>query len=135
VEARQGRPAPIEQALWFVFQGHDSLIDIATLHATVGRPERAMPWLAQATAQLDRYQRQGIVGHAFDFHRARLLALQGQEALALVSLEKAVSGGSRRGWWLRRDPALSRLQGSPRFAALLERIDGDMQRQRSRLTG
>lgn len=133
VAARQARPAPMAPSLWFVFQGHDGLLDLAAVYSALGRTDLAVPWLAQAQEQLDRYQRQGVVGHAFHFHRARLLALQGQAGPALAALDAAADAGLRRGWWLQRDPAFAPLREAPRFKAVRARIEAENERQRGLL--
>lgn len=133
VDARQARSAPMAPSLWFIFQGHDSLLDLAAVYQALQRADLAAPWLAQAQAQLDRYDRQGIVGHALHFHRARLRALQDQGEPSLAALEAAVAAGFRRGWWLQHDPAFARLRDAPRFKAVLTRLAGEADRQRGLL--
>jgi DNA-binding winged helix-turn-helix (wHTH) protein/tetratricopeptide (TPR) repeat protein len=131
--AQQALSVPLQQALWYVFQGHDSLLDLAGVYVAMGRPERAQPHLDQAQQQLDRYQRQGNVWHALHFHGARLQGLRGDKEGALKALGAAVDAGCRRGWWLRLDPAFAGLREEPRFKAALARIDADTARQRALL--
>jgi len=124
---------PMQPLLWFVFQGHHPLLDLASVYLAMGQPERGLPYLDDVQQQLDRYQRQGNVWHALHFHRARLLALRGDRDGALASLAAAVDAGSRRGWRLRLDPAFAGLRAEPRFSAVLTRIDTEMARQRALL--
>ena len=131
--AQQALSVPLQQALWFVFQGHNSLLDLAGVCAAMGRPERARPYLEEAQQQLDRYQHQGNVWHALHFHRARLLGLRGDKEGALKALALAVDAGCRRGWWLRLDPAFASLREEPRFKSVLGRIDAETARQRALL--
>ena len=125
---------PMQPLLWFVFQGHHPLLDLASVYLAMGQPERGLPYLDEVQQQLDRYQRQGNVWHALHFHRARLLALRGDREGALTSLATAVDAGCRRGWRLRLDPAFAELRQEPRFNAVLARIETEIVRQRARLT-
>jgi len=125
----------LDQPLWFLFQGHCTLLDLAAVYGALGREDRARPWLERAGQQLDRYERQGNVWHALAFHRARWLAMRGQHASALDALEAAARSGSRRGWWWRLDPALAGLRDAPRFRAVLAAADAVQQQQRARLKG
>jgi DNA-binding winged helix-turn-helix (wHTH) protein/TolB-like protein/Tfp pilus assembly protein PilF len=133
LDTLRSRDATLQPILWTVFQGFDPLIDLATIYAVLGQPEKGRPHLDMAEQQLDRYERQGNAWHALAFHRSRLLALRGHTNAALDALHAAVSGGCRRGWRLRLDPAFESLRASPRFAAELARIDAETARQRAAL--
>lgn len=124
---------PLQPLLWFVFQGHHWLLDLAAVYVAMGQPQRGLPYLDLVQEQLDRYQRQGNVWHALHFHRARLLALRGDRDGALAALASAVQAGFRRGWWLRLDPAFAALREEPRFATAQARIDAETTRQRADL--
>lgn len=133
IAAARARETPTLPRLWSVFMGKHSLIDLAYLLIRFGDRAAAAPWMETARNQLDRYERQGNVGHALSFHRVRLSALSGDVNAALTHLEKAVTTGCRRGWRLRLDPSFEALRNSPRFAAALDRIDADTARQRTAL--
>ncbi|HUM11848.1 MAG TPA: winged helix-turn-helix domain-containing protein [Myxococcaceae bacterium] len=119
---------------WFTCFGQHVFIDVATVYTWLGEPEEARSFLDQAFAYVDRYERQGNVWHAIGYHKARIAAMRGDGATALAQLEKAVDLGWRRGWWLRVDPALASLRSSPRFQAVLERIETETRAQRERLS-
>lgn len=118
---------------WFLFQGHNRLVNLATVEVLLGQRGAADQHLATARDQLDKLERQGNRWHAMHFHRARLLALGGQGRPALDALAAAVSAGSRRGWWLDLDPAFAAVRAEPRFVALRAQISGHLQRQRQQL--
>lgn len=124
---------PLQPLLWFVFQGHHWLLDLAAVYVAMGQPQRGQPYLDLVQEQLDRYQRQGNVWHALHLHRARLQALRGDRDGALAALASAVEAGCRRGWWLRIDPAFAGLRDEPRFTTALARIDAQTTRQRAAL--
>jgi len=128
----QADPVPLYNN-WLSFQGHHVLLDVATVYAVAGRPEKAAPFIDQASDFIERYVKQGNVWHAAGYHRARIAALRGQPDTALAALEDAQRLGWRRGWWLSQDPALASLRGLPRFTALLARIDQAVQVQRQQL--
>ena len=133
LDIERGRNNSLEPILWIAFQGFDSQLDLASLHAMLGQPERARPLLEQVDLRLDRYLRQGNIWHAIPFHRSRLQALRGQHDASLASLEEAVRLGCRRGWRLRLDPAFAPLREAPRFRAIVARIDAETARQRTAL--
>ena len=118
---------------WPTCFGQHILIDVATVYTWLGEPEQARPFLEQAEAYVDRFERQGNVWHAIGYHKARIAALRGDQATALAQLEKAVDLGWRRGWWLKVDPALAGLRASPRFQTVLARIETETRAQRERL--
>ncbi len=133
LEAMRSVRTPLQPLLWFVFQGHHWLLDLAAVYLVMGQPERGEPYLELVQQQLDRYERQGNVWHALHFHRARLKALRGDGEGALTSLAAAVDAGCRRGWRLRLDPAFDSLRDQPRFSTALARIDAEVARQRALL--
>jgi DNA-binding winged helix-turn-helix (wHTH) protein/TolB-like protein/Tfp pilus assembly protein PilF len=118
---------------WGTFLGHHVPIDVAAVYVALGETERAGPFLDQAQAYIDRYERQGNVWHANSYHRARIAALSGRADTALDALDQAVTLGWRRAWWLRHDPALVSLRALPRFVATVARIEQITAEQRSKL--
>lgn len=129
-QARGQRTLPIT---WFVFQGWHRLLNLATVQQVLGQAAAVAAALISVEQQLDALQEQGNRWPMLDFHRGRALALRGRPADALAALERATAAGSRRGWWLRLDPALAPLRGEPRWRQLLAGIDQRVADQRRRL--
>jgi hypothetical protein len=63
-----------------------------------------------------------------------LLALRGDTARAVTSLQLAVDRGWRRAWWLRRDPALEGVRRDAAFIATLQKIDAQLAVQRKNVS-
>ena len=120
-------PAP---TLYEIVGGRFRTLDVATLFAAAGAKERAAPLLDDVERTLNDYEQRGVTAPAFSFHRARLLALRGDTARALASLQTAVDRGWRRAWWVRRDPAFERLRGESAFKAILQKVDAQLAVQR-----
>jgi DNA-binding winged helix-turn-helix (wHTH) protein/TolB-like protein len=129
--------AALGQALtpepWLVLQGHHRRLDLATVQLQVGRAADAAIQLDAAEQHLDRLTRQGNRFHTLHLHRARLHGLRGNAKAALDALEAAVAAGSRRGWWMRLDPAFASLQGDARLVQLLARLEDMALLQRRQL--
>jgi transcriptional activator of cad operon len=133
LDATTARGQTLTPDPWFVFQGSHRLLNLATTQSMLGQRTQAEQRLDTALAQLDALERQGNRWHMLAFHRARVLALRGQIDGALDALAAAVQAGSRRGWWLRLDPAFASLRGEPRLAALLDDIRARVAAQRRQL--
>jgi tetratricopeptide (TPR) repeat protein len=118
---------------WFLFLGHSRHIDLAVVQTALGERDAAAQHLAAAREHLDRLERQGNRWHAIALQRARLLALSGQPGPALDALAAAVAAGSRRGWWLDRDPSFASVRAEPRFVAIRAQISAHLRRQRQQL--
>lgn len=133
LEAAAGRNESLSPEPWFVFLGQHRLLDLAAVWIALGDSSAAAPHLIAVERQLDELERNGNRWHALFFHRARLAAMRGKPQAALVALESAIAGGSRRAWWLRADPAFATLRSEPKFAVMLDRIDAHTARQRRQL--
>ena len=116
--------------LYGIVSGRFRTLDVASLFVAAGAQDRAAPLLDQAERTLNDYEQRGVTAPAFSFHRARLLALRGDTARALTSLQSAVDRGWRRAWWMRRDPAFERLRDESAFKAILQKIDAQRGAQR-----
>ena len=116
--------------LYGIVSGRFRTLDVASLFVAAGAQDRAAPLLDQAERTLNDYEQRGVTAPAFSFHRARVLALRGDTARALTSLQSAVDRGWRRAWWVRRDPALERLRGESAFSAILQKMDAQLAVQR-----
>jgi DNA-binding winged helix-turn-helix (wHTH) protein/tetratricopeptide (TPR) repeat protein len=121
--------------VWFLFQGRNRALELATVLIALGQTEQAVPRLKDAEQELARLRTQGNVWHAWHFHQARLQALLGNVRASLDALDQAVQLGSRRAWWMRADPALAAVRAHPRFAQIVARIDEEVARQRQVLGG
>jgi len=133
LDATAARGETLVPEPWFVFQGSHRLLDLATVQSTLGQAAEATRHLDAVQSQLDQLERQGNRWHMLAFHRARVLALRGQAPAALDALAAAVAAGTRRAWWLRRDPAFASLRTEPRFVALLGDVSTRLAAQRRQL--
>ena len=97
--------------------------------------DRAALLLADVERTLNDYEQRGVTAPAFSFHRARMLALRGDTARALTSLQTAVDRGWRRAWWMSRDPAFERLRDETAFKAILQKIYAQLATQRKNAGG
>lgn len=132
IAQQRGDPLPA-YGDWDLCRGHFTPVNIAaTLHA-MGDAEGAAPFLAEATAFIDRAETRGYVWHAIHYERGRIHALRGESEPALAQIEHAVATGWRRSWWARVDPALATLRSAPRLAAALAQVDRTVAAQRARL--
>ena len=116
--------------LYEIVCGRFRTLDVATLFAAAGAKDRAAPLLDDVERTLNDYEQRGVTAPAFSFHRARVLALRGDTARAMASLQTAVDRGWRRAWWVRRDPAFERLRGESAFKAILQKMDAQLAVQR-----
>ena len=111
---------------WDVRWGRSDLLDAASFYSLTGQAEKAKPIIRQVSERLDRFESNGNVWAGTSYLRARIHALQGNDAAALAALEKAYERGWRRAWWMRMDPCMQKLGDSPRFSALVKRIESDV---------
>ena len=116
--------------LYDIVSGRFRTLDVASLFAVAGEKDRAAQLLDHVERTLNDYEQRGVTAPAFSFHRARMLALRGDTARALTSLQTAVDRGWRRAWWINRDPAFEQLRGESAFKALLQKIDAQLTPQR-----
>ncbi len=103
--------------------------------SAAGAKDRAAPLLDHVERTLNDYEQRGVTAPAFSFHRARLLALRGDTARAMTSLQTAVDRGWRRAWWVSRDPAFEQLRGESAFKSVLQKIDAQLAAQRKNVSG
>lgn len=66
------------------------------------------------------------------FSRALMAEYLGDRQQALQSLDRAIELGFRQAWLLRHDPRLAELRRDPGAAALLQRLDAEIQAARQR---
>jgi DNA-binding winged helix-turn-helix (wHTH) protein/TolB-like protein/Tfp pilus assembly protein PilF len=106
--------------LWQLRWGMESsgLLRAAALVAT-GERSRAESALASHARMLDRLEGEGLSHWGLQYQRAGIAALRGDQAGALVELERARQAGWFRTWWAAHDPALASLRESPAFRQLL----------------
>jgi TolB-like protein/DNA-binding winged helix-turn-helix (wHTH) protein/Tfp pilus assembly protein PilF len=112
---------------WDVRWGRSDLIDAASFYVLSGDAERAKPLIEEVSGRLDRFEKNGNVWAGISYIRARIHSLQGENAAALAELEKAYERGWRRAWWMRMDPSMRRLAHEPRFVALIQRMEAELQ--------
>ncbi len=117
-------------SLYEIVIGRFRALDIASLLTAAGVKDRAALLLVDVERTLNDYEQRGVTAPAFSFHRARMLALRGDTARALTSLQTAVDRGWRRAWWINRDPAFEQLRGETAFKAMLQKIDAQLAAQR-----
>jgi tetratricopeptide (TPR) repeat protein len=111
---------------WDVRWGRSDLVDAASFYVLSGDAERARPLIREVSQRLDRFEKNGNAWAGLSYIRARIHALQGNNAAALAELEEAYQRGWRRAWWMRMDPSMKRLASEPRFTALLAKIEADV---------
>ena len=68
---------------------------------------------------------------------ARLLAIQGDDEMALNVLEEAVQHNLIFGWQIQvaGDYVFRRLQSNPRFVSIVDRLEANVERQRAIVLG
>ncbi|HKO67907.1 MAG TPA: tetratricopeptide repeat protein [Burkholderiaceae bacterium] len=130
VEREQAGFVTQRPTLYQLAFGRFRALDVASLFSAAGANDLAAPLIDEAERTLNDYEQRGVIAPAFSFHRARVLALRGDIVRALASLQLAVDRGWRRGWWIRRDPALANLREEGAFKALLQKIDTQLAVQR-----
>ena len=94
-----------------------ALSGLATVHALAGRE-------AEARSLLAEYEALGRERYASAYYPAQVLVALGEHDAAFAALERALE---ERVHWLaamRVDPSLAALNGDPRFASLLARVEG-----------
>ena len=116
--------------LYEIVCGRFRTLDVASLFAAAGEKDRAAPLLDDVERTLNDYEQRGVTAPAFSFHRARMLALRGDTARALTSLQTAVDRGWRRAWWIGAILRSKRLRGESAFNAILQKIDAQLTAQR-----
>lgn len=134
LKALEDGGAPLPSRLYEMVSGHHNLLNRATLYAAAGSRDAAVALLADVERALDQYRERGVTAPGLDFHRARVAALRGDGKAAVEHLKRAVDGGWRRAWWVRRDPAFAPLAGDAAFAALVRQMEEAAEAQRRRLS-
>jgi len=130
VEREQAGYIAPTPALYEIVGGRFRTLDVASLFAAAGEKDRTAPLLDQVERTLNDYEQRGVSAPAFSFHRARVLALRGDIARALASLQTAFDRGWRRAWWVSRDPAFEQLRGESVFKAILQKMEAQLAVQR-----
>ena len=131
----EGNPMFSHQTLydvWRVRWARPELIMLA-LARSRSDPAKSVQYARDLEQYLDRLEANGQVWHGIHYLRCDLHALRGDEAAALVSLDKAVELGWRSSWWARIDPALALLRNSGHFVQTLQRVDQSNARLRAQL--
>jgi tetratricopeptide (TPR) repeat protein len=105
-------------------------LEVATLFYAAGVLDRGALLLDGVERALNGYEQRGVTAPALAFHRARIFALRGDVVRALTALQTAFDRGWRRTWWVRRDPAFTRLHSEDAFTAMLQAVDAELATQR-----
>lgn len=124
-----GYVTPVD-TLYEIVSGRFRSLDIASLYAAAGAPDRAAPILGDVEHALSDYEQRGVTAPALSFHRARLLALRGDYARAMGSLQTGFERGWKRTWWVSRDPTFERMRSDSAFKAALQKADTQLAAQR-----
>ena len=104
---------------------------LGTALALAGRDGEARPWLEQGLALTDGAIRSGHENPILPYQAAQAAALLGRNDDALTWLRRAYDAGFRFGWTAFEDPTMRGLRDDPRFAAWLDRLSRDLERQRA----
>jgi serine/threonine-protein kinase len=100
---------------------------------TSGQGDRAQPLIDAALTASREAIAGGDRSYSPHYENAALLAMRGDRMTALDALERAEQAGFRDALLMQRDPLLASIAGEPRFAAVIQRIERDVEEMRKRV--
>jgi TolB-like protein/tetratricopeptide (TPR) repeat protein len=98
-----------------------------------GRNDLARPLIDAALSAAREAIASGDRSYSPHYENAALLAMRGDRAAALDALERAEQAGFQDARLLQRDPLLAPLAAEPRFTAVVQRIERDVDEMRKRV--
>jgi TolB-like protein/Tfp pilus assembly protein PilF len=93
--------------------------------------DEAAAWEQAVSASTARWVGMPLTGAQTEYVRALLASMNGRDADAIASLERAYAAGFRDRWWLAHDPRLEPVRDQPGLKALEDRIAADLARMRA----
>jgi hypothetical protein len=134
-QAARSIPSPRETlrpGLYGVRWGTCELCYLALLERLRGAADVAQSHESFVLGCLADMEKAGHRWHGLEYVRATVLAQQGNDAGALLALQRAVQLGWRSVWLTEADPAFARLRNRPEFQRLVSPQDNTVRGTQSR---
>ena len=119
--------------VWDIDTGTMMALQYAVALERTGDRSRAEALVAGARQAIEALSPEQQSQPASLYTRAQILALEGDAEAALKTLQSAVEAGWSRLYWMQLDPALSSIAASPRFSALVDKLQQRLSQQRASL--
>jgi tetratricopeptide (TPR) repeat protein len=113
----------LDTAVALGLTGHAASTSLAAVAIAQGRRDEAARLLRRSEDRVRRALADGRDSQVYPYDMAAICALRGDTAAALSWLSRAIDQGWRKVAFVRFDPLLNALHGSPTFARLVARDD------------